>query len=100
MRIWINLWGQLDALNPKSKDTANTFRAKADSILKKHRVQDYICLEVNETIELVKKYKGKDCPTQNTPHEMIEVRYLDLQYCLNEDAIEEYKKFARKSCIT
>ena len=86
--------GQLDALKPKSKDTANTLRAKADSMLKKHRVQDYICLEVNETIELVKKYKGKGRPTQNTPYEMLEVRHLDLQYCLNEDAIEEYKKLA------
>lgn len=86
--------GQLDALKPKSKDTADTFRAKADSILKSHRIQDYICLEVNETIELVKKYKGKGRPTQNTPYEMIEVRHLDLQYGLNEDAIEEYKKLA------
>ena len=86
--------GQLDALKPKSKDTADTFRAKADTILKSHRVQDYICLKVNETIELVKKYKGKGRPTQNTPYEMIEVRHLDLQYALNEDAIEESKKLA------
>jgi transposase len=86
--------GQLDVLKPKSKDTADTFRAKADSILKSHRVQDYICLEVIETIELVKKYKGKGRPTQNTPYVMIEVRHLDLQYALNEDAIEEYKKLA------
>ena len=86
--------GQLDVLKPKSKDTADTFRAKADSILKSHRVQDYICLEVTETIELVKKYIGKGRPTQNTPYVMIEVRHLDLQYALNEDAIEEYKKQA------
>ncbi len=63
-------------------------------MLKKHRVQDYICLEVNETIVLVKKYKGKGRPTQNTPYEMFEVRHLDLQYCLNEDAVEGYKKLA------
>jgi hypothetical protein len=54
---------QLDALKPKSKDTAVTFRAKADTILKNLHVQDFICLQINETIEHVKKYKGKGRPT-------------------------------------
>jgi len=86
--------GQLDALKPKSKDTAVTFRAKADAILKNLHVQDFICLQINETIEDVKKYIGKGRPTQNTPFEMVEMRHLDLEYALNEDAIEEYKKMA------
>jgi transposase len=85
---------QLDAIKPKSKDTASTIRTKADNILKTYRVQEVISLNINETIELVKKYKGKGRPCLNTPYEMVENRHVDLQHCLNEDAVAEYNKLA------
>jgi hypothetical protein len=37
---------QLDAIKPKSKDTASTIRTKADNILKTYRVQEVISLNI------------------------------------------------------
>ncbi len=85
---------KLSKLKPKTKDTADSFRIKADKILQASGVEDYFRLEVNESITEQKKYVGKGRPGPKTPFEIVQIRNLNLVVHRNEEAIDQFRLLA------
>ena len=85
---------KLAKLKPKNKETAEQFRIRAEKILQTHGVEDYLQLEVIESITPQKKYTVKGRPGPNTPFIMVEIRNLELAVHRNEEAIVQFKKLS------
>ena len=85
---------KLSKLKPKEKDTAESFRIKAEKILQTHGMEDYFHLEVNESITPQKKYIGRGRPGPKTPFEMVDIRNLKLVIHRNEELIDQFRKLA------
>jgi transposase len=85
---------KLANLKAKQKDTADSFRIKADKILQEYRVEDYLRLEVTESITTQKKYTGRGRPGPETPFEMVNIRCLTLVVSRDEHAIDQFKMLA------
>jgi len=85
---------KLSKLKPKAKDTAGSFRIKAEKILQASGVEDYFSLEVNDSITERKKYLGKGRPGPKTPFEMVRIRSLALVVHRNEEAIDQFRLLA------
>ena len=81
-------------LKAKSKDTADSFRMKAEKILQACNVEDYLRLEINEAITTQKKYIGRGRPGPETPFEMVDTKSLTLVVHRNEEAIEQFRLLA------
>jgi transposase len=62
---------KLSKLKAKSKDTADSFRMKAEKILKACNVETYLRFEINEAITTKKKYIGRGRPGPNSPFKVI-----------------------------
>jgi transposase len=58
---------KLSKLKVKSKDSADSFRIKAEKILQAYSVEEYFRLEINETITAQKKYIGRGRPGRKPP---------------------------------
>lgn len=86
--------GKLSSLKPKEKDTAESFRIRAEKILQTQGVEDYFHLEVNESITEQKKYIGRGRPGPKTPFEMVDIRSLALVVYRNEGHIDQFQKLA------
>jgi transposase len=85
---------KLSKLKAKSKDTADSFRMKAEKILKACNVEEYLRLEINEVITTKKKYIGRGRPGPKTPFKMVDIRSLTLSVDRNEEAIERFRLLA------
>jgi transposase len=85
---------RLSKLKAKPKDTADSFRIKAEKILQAYSAEDYLRLEINETITTQKKYIGRGRPGPKTPFEMVDIRSLTLVVHRNEEAIEQFRLLA------
>lgn len=85
---------KLSRLKPKTKDTVDTFRIKAEKILQAYSVEDYFRLEVSESIRAQKKYTGRGRPVPNTPFEMVDMRSLELVVHRNSEAINQFRLLA------
>ena len=85
---------KLSKLKAKSKDTADSFRMKAEKILQACNVEDYLRLEINEAITTQKKYIGRGRPGPETPFEMVDTKSLTLVVHRNEEAIEQFRLLA------
>jgi transposase len=80
---------KLNKLKPKKEESFETFRARAEKILKAHNIDNAVSLEVTKSISHIKKYKGKGRPAPNSPYEMIETPTFNLAFKRNESAIEQ-----------
>jgi transposase len=85
---------KLSKLKAKSKDTADSFRIKAGKILQALSVEEYLRVEINESITTQKKYIGKGRPGPKTPFEMVDIRSLTLVVHRNDKAIEQFRLLA------
>jgi transposase len=85
---------KLSKLKVKSKDSADSFRIKAEKILQTYKVEEYLRLEINETITPQKKYIGRGRPGPKTPFEMLDIRNLALVVHRNEEAIAQFRLLA------
>ncbi|MDM8543591.1 hypothetical protein QUF90_21155 [Desulfococcaceae bacterium HSG9] len=71
-------------------ENAQAFSDRADNILKAGKLQDYISLEVNESVEIEKKYKGGGRPAPNAPFDIIEIHKLSLSATNDTEAVDQY----------
>lgn len=85
---------KLSKLKPKTKDTAESFRIRAEKVLQTYSVEDYFRLEVDESITTQKKYIGRGRPGPNTPFEMVDMRSFKLVAHRDEEAIDQFRKLA------
>jgi len=85
---------KLSKMKAKSADTADSFRMKAEKILKACNVEAFLRLEINEAITTKKKYIGRGRPGPKTPFKMEEVRSLSLTVHRNEEEIERFRLLA------
>jgi transposase len=85
---------KLSKLKPKKEDTAESFRTRAEKILKAHKVEDYFKIEVDESITTQKKYIGRGRPGPKTPFNMVDIRKFKLAVHRNEELIEQFRKLA------
>jgi transposase len=85
---------KLSKLKPKTKDTADSFRIKAEKIVQTYNVEDYLHLDVNESITMQKKYIGKGRPGPKTPFEMVDIKNLTLMIERDQGAISRFRLLA------
>jgi transposase len=85
---------KLSKLKAKSKDTVDSFRMRAEKILKACNVEAYLSLEINESITTKKKYIGRGRPGPKTPFKMVDIRSLTLTVNRNEETIERFRLLA------
>lgn len=85
---------KLFKLKANSKDTADSFRMRAEKILKACKVEAYLSFEINEAVTTKKKYIGRGRPGPKTPFKMVDIRSLTLTVNRNEEAIERFRLLA------
>ena len=85
---------KLSKLKAKSEDTTDSFRIKAEKILKDGNVDAYLTLEINEAITTKKKYIGRGRLGPKTPFKMVDIRNLTLTVQRNEEAIKRFRLLA------
>jgi transposase len=85
---------KISGLKPKSNETADSVQRRAEKILENSKLEDYLKVEVRETITEEKKYTGRGRPGPNTPFKMVEVRTLTIHVHRDEQAIEQFKLLA------
>ena len=85
---------KLSKLKPRAKDTVDSFRSKAEKILRAYNVGDYLGLEVNESITTQKKYTSRGRPSRKTPFKMVDIRSLTLVVHRDEEAIDQFRLLA------
>ncbi len=81
---------QLDSMKPKKDEGADELLERARKVLKDKKLQNFVRVEVNETVEKKKKYKCKGRPGRNTPYDIVENRKLTLAATTDSEAIEQY----------
>ena len=85
---------KLSELKSKTNETADSFQARANQILQDHKLQDYLRIEVNESVTSQKKYIGRGRPGPNTPFKTVEIRKLSIQVQRDGEAIEQFQRLA------
>ncbi len=81
---------KLDSMKPKKDEGAGEFLERAQSVLKDKGLQNFVRVEVRETVEKKKKYKCKGRPGRNTPYDTVENRKLSLAVTRDSEAIDRY----------
>jgi transposase len=85
---------KLSKLKSKEKDTIESFRIRAEKILQAHGVEEYLRLEVSESITAREKYIGRGRPGPKTPFEMVNIRSHKLVVHRDEELIDQWRKLA------
>lgn len=85
---------KISRLKPKTDETADSFQARADQILQNQELQDYLRVEVEDSVTLQKKYIGKGRPGPNTPFTKVEIRKLSIRVQRDEVEIEQFQRLA------
>lgn len=80
---------RLNKLKAKKEESFESFRARAEKILKTQNIDNAVSLKVTDSISHIKKYEGKGRPGLNRPYKMIETRTFNLDFERNESAIEQ-----------
>lgn len=80
---------RLNKLKAKKEESFESFRARAEKILKTQNIDNAVSLKVTDSISHIKKYEGKGRPGRNRPYKMIETRTFNLDFERNESAIEQ-----------
>jgi transposase len=80
---------RLNKLKAKKEESFESFRARAEKILKTQNIDNAVSLKVTDSINHIKKYEGKGRPGPNSPYKMIETRTFNLDFERNESAIEQ-----------
>lgn len=81
---------KLNSMKPKKDEGAGEFLERAQSVLKDKGLQNFVRVEVDETVEKKKMYKCKGRPGRNAPYEIIENRKLSLAVTRDSEAIDRY----------
>ena len=81
---------KLDSMKPKKDEGACEFLDRAQSVLKEKGPQNFVRVEVDETVEEKKKYKCKGRPGRNTPYDIVETRKLSLAVNRDSEATDLY----------
>jgi transposase len=89
-----NAQDTLAKLKPKTGESRENFRERAEQILKKYCVFGLIEIEIIEFVSHKKRYTKRGRPTSNISYELLEIRQLKLSFCLNQSAIEENQALA------
>jgi transposase len=85
---------KLNDLKSKKKESAAEFLARAEKIVKYHKVDDAISLKIKKSITHKKKYKKQGRPGPDTPYEMVKIRNLTLSIQHNDAVIDQYLSLA------
>lgn len=80
---------KLSSLRPKAEETAAQFQRRANQLLKRRKMEDYLALTVQETVTTTKKYLKPGRPTSNSPFQLVEQRHLSLEVQIDETALDE-----------
>jgi len=86
--------GRLEKLRPKKDESVSDFHKRAEGILKKHKAEDFIVLEVWESIKRKRKYIGRGRPGPDRRYKMEKIRKVTLSFQHNDNAIDQFKTLA------
>jgi transposase len=84
----------LNKLMKRSGSDAEELRQRAEAILTKNKVQDYLQVTVREHVTYEERLKGAGRPGPNRPKQIVENRTLRLTVVRQIDAIEQAEKLA------
>ena len=80
---------ELSQLNARGHENATDLQAKAESIVQRRRVDDFITLQVEETVTQETHYIGRGRPSPNRPTQVVKVRQAHLIFHRNEAILAE-----------
>lgn len=84
----------LTKFKPKKDESLDSFRERAEQVVKKYGVEGIIEIEVKEIINHQKRYTKRGRPNPNTPYKLISSRQLELDFETNQSIIEEHQALA------
>ncbi len=84
----------LKKLKPKKDENLSEFQKRAELILIKYKVRDFILPEVTESVKRKRKYIARGRPGPDRPYKMEKIRRLALSFKHNDKAIEDFKALA------
>ncbi|MBT9161163.1 MAG: hypothetical protein DDT26_02464 [Dehalococcoidia bacterium] len=80
---------ELTQLNDRGHENAAEMQAKAGSIVQRRRVDDFITVQVEETVTQETHYIGRGRPSPTRPTQVVEVRQAHLTFHRNEATLAE-----------
>ena len=86
--------GCLKKMRAKKDESVSDFQKRAERILKKYKVRDFIVLEVRESIKRKRKYIGSGRPGPDRRYKMIKIRKVTLSFKHNDNATDQFKTIA------
>ncbi len=89
-----NAEDELSRLTAKKDECATDVQARAEQLLKRRKVIDFITVKVEETITHDKQYIGPGRPGPNRAYKLVEKRHVQLHYQRNETTLEQALKLA------
>lgn len=84
----------LDKLIKRPGSDADQLRQRAEAVLSKHKVQDYVQVTVQEHVTREERLKGAGRPGPNRPKQIVETRTLRLTAVRRMDAIAQAETLA------
>lgn len=85
---------KLSKLKPKEQDTVESFRVKAQKVVQTYNMEDYLNLDITESVTTKKKYIGRGRPGPQTPFEWVDIKSLTLETSRNEEEIDQFRALA------
>lgn len=80
---------KLKALKPKPQETVAQFQQRANQIIKKHRVSQFLSGSISQSYTLKKKFIGPGRPGPNRPYLFISTQQLDLSITKHQSNIDQ-----------
>lgn len=84
----------LSGLKPKKDESAAALLARGEAIVKRHKLEGFLSVQVQETIRQEKHYLGPGRPSPKRPFELREVRDLQVSFVRDEAALTELMSLA------
>jgi transposase len=84
----------LDKLIRRPGSDADKLRQRAEAVLTKYKVQDYLQVTVQENITHEERWQGAGRPGPNRPKQMVETRTLRLTATCHMEAVKQAEKLA------
>jgi len=86
--------GCLKKMRAEKDESVSDFQKRAERILKKYKVRDFIVPEVRESIKRKRKYIGGGRPGPDRRYKMIKIRKVTLSFKHNDNATDQFKTIA------
>lgn len=84
----------VNGLKPKPDETIDAFKARAEQVVKKYNLQDYLKIEVVESVVIQEKLIGRGRPGPDRPTKTITTRKRSLQIHRDEALIFQFDQLA------